>query len=192
MNNRLETKRAGELDNLASWQVFTDWYLRPRTNQTTFSDIFSDLQFKPRSWLTFDSQTRFDIDTRRFNLAQDSLTFQPNNTWNWTVGQFFLRDNPATWGTGNNLITSAMFYRLNENWGCRLAHFFDARTGTLEEQDYTIYRDLRSWTAALTFRALNNGPNGHEFAVAATFSFKAFPRFRLGDDTVNAASLVGY
>ena len=64
-------------------------------------------------------------------------------------------------------------------------------TATLQEQDYTLYRDMRSWTAALTFRTLNNQANGHEFAVAATFSFKAFPRFKQGDDTGNAASLIG-
>ena len=192
LNNLLQTKRAGVIENFVDWDVMMDWHLRPRTNETTFSDIFSDFQFKPRSWLTFNSQTRFDIDTGRFNLAQDSFTFQPNNTWNWTVGQFYLRDNTNAWGTGNDLFTSTFFYRFNQNWGTRLAHYFDARTGTLQEQDYSIYRDMRSWTAALTFRELNNQANGHEFAVAATFSFKAFPRFKQGDDTVNAASLIGY
>ncbi len=192
LRNLFETKRAGEIDTLADWQLYTDWHLRHRTNDTTFSDIFSDFTLKPRTWLTFNSQLRFDIDTGRFNLAQDSVTFTPNTRWSWTVGQFFLRENTNAWGTGDNLFTSTMFYRLNENWGTRLAHYYDARTGTLQEQDYTLYRDLRSWTAALTFRFLDNQSSGHEFAVAATFSFKAFPRFKEGQDTVNSSSLIGY
>ena len=69
---------------------------------------------------------------------------------------------------------------------------FDAITGKLQEQDYSIYRDMRSWTAALTFRVLNSVSGGQEFSVGFTFSFKAFPRFGLGHDAVNAASLIGY
>ena len=189
LNNRLQTKRDAELDDLLNWGVYTDWRLRTRTNQTTFSDIFSDLEIKPRSWLTFDSKTRYDIETGRFNLALHRITFQPNNTWSWTVGHYYLRD--GLFGTGDNLLSSILFYRFNENWGTRIAHYFDARTGNLQEQDYTIYRDLRSWTAALTFRALNSESNGHDYTVAFTFSFKSFPRFPVGRDTVNATSLIG-
>jgi hypothetical protein len=107
------------------------------------------------------------------------------------VGQYFVRDDPVL-GPGNNSFNGTFLYRLNENWAARIAENFDAKTGTLQEQDYTIYRDLRSWTAALTFRALNNQSSGQEYAVAVTFSFKAFPRLALGQDTVNPASLIGY
>ena len=191
MDNRLQTKRKGEIDDMLDWSVYMDWYLRPRSDQGTFSDIFSDLTFKPKSWLIFGSQTRYDISRNEFNLAQHRLTFQPNDTWSWTVGHFYLRDGPL-FGLGDNLITSTFFYKLNENWGAKVAHYFDARTGTLQEQDYSIYRDLRSWTAAVTFRALNNLVNGHDYTVALTFSFKALPRFGLGQDSVSKASLIGY
>ncbi|MDB6063927.1 MAG: Organic solvent tolerance protein [Pedosphaera sp.] len=190
-DNRLQTKRKGEVDNLASLGVYTDWHLRPGTRETTFSDVFSEFEFKPRSWLIFDSETRFDVNKGRFNLSQSRLTFQPNDTWSWTVGQFFLRTTPE-FGTGNDLITSTFFYRFNPNWGTRISHYFDARTGTLSEQNYSIYRDFRSWTGALTFRALNNLSSGTDYGVAFTFSFKSFPKFGLGQDTVSAASLVGY
>ena len=191
LNNILETKRNGTIDTLVNWNVLTDWHLRTRTNQTSFSDVYSELAVKPRKWLKLESLTKFDVTKDRFNLAVHSATFEPNNTWSWTVGHYFLRDDPA-FGIGNNLLTSTFFYRLNENWGTRVAHYFDARTGTLQEQDYTIYRDLRSWTAALTFRSLDSQATGHDFSVAATFSFKAFPRFHPGQDTASAASLLGY
>jgi LPS-assembly protein len=191
LNNRLQTKRDGDIVNVLNWDLDMDWRLRHDAGQTTFSDIYSDLQMKPRQWLTLESFLRYDIDSSRFNLAQDSITFQPNTTWNLSVGQFFLRDN-TVFGIGNDLFNATFFYRFNENWGARIAESFDAKSGTLEEQDYTIYRDLRSWTAALTFRALDNQTNGHDYGVALTFSFKAFPRFSLGQDTVNDATLVGY
>ena len=124
-------------------------------------------------------------------MAQDSITFQPNTIWNLTLGQFFLRDDPIL-GPGDDSFSTIFFYRLNENWGARIQENFDAKTGTWEEQDYTLYRDLRSWTAALTFRALDNVTTGHDYGVAMTFSFKAFPHYALGQDTVSAAPLVGY
>jgi lipopolysaccharide assembly outer membrane protein LptD (OstA) len=191
LNNRLQTKRGGDVVDLVYWDLDMDWRLRHDAGQTTFSDLFSTLEFRPRSWLIVESQTRYDINSGRFNLAQDSIIFQPNSTWNLSLGQYFVRDDPVL-GPGSDSFNGTFFYRLNENWGTRISENFDAKTGTLQEQDYTIYRDLRSWTAALTFRALNNQSSGQEYAVALTFSFKAFPRFALGQDTVTPASLVGY
>jgi hypothetical protein len=95
-------------------------------------------------------------------------------------------------GSGDNLITSTMFYRLNDNWGFRATHDFNAQEGRLQQQFYTLYRDLRSWTGALTFRVIDDG-NGQprDFTVAFTFSLKANPRYHLGDDTVQPYRLVG-
>ena len=90
-------------------------------------------------------------------MSLTTVTLHPNNTWSWTVGQFYLRDDfsnsPTALGEGNNLFTSTILLRLNENWGLRASHRFEARTGTMQEQAYAIYRDMRSWTAALTFAA---------------------------------------
>jgi hypothetical protein len=94
-------------------------------------------------------------------------------------------------GAGNNLVTSTLFYRLNENWGFRADHRFDARDGRMQEQSYTVYRDLRSWTAALTFRLRDNPAGPEDFGVAFTFSLKAFPRFGLGADVARPATLLG-
>jgi LPS-assembly protein len=191
IRNRIQTKRNGELDDVVDWNVVMDWHLRHREDQTTFSDIYSDLSLKPRTWLTFNSFTRYDIENGQFNLAQHDLILQPNNVWNWSVGHFYLRDGPIL-GTGENLISSIFFYKFDENWGTRIAHYFDARAGRLQEQDYSIYRDMRSWTMALTFRALDTATRGTDYGVAFTFSFKSFPKFTPGKDTVRASSLVGY
>jgi hypothetical protein len=85
-----------------------------------------------------------------------------------------------------------LYYRWNENWGTRVTHHFEARDGTLEEQQYTLYRDLRSWTSALTFRVRDRRTASTDFTVAVTFSLKAFPRYRLYDDINYPSMLVGY
>ena len=91
-------------------------------------------------------------------------------------------------GTGNNLITSRMYWRLNENWGLQLGHNFEARNGKLEEQFYTLYRDFRSWTGALTFRVNENSSGADDYAIALTFSLKAMPRFGLGGEQSHRSS----
>jgi LPS-assembly protein len=192
LRNRIQTKRNGQVDNLLSWAVYTDWRLKPLAGQTTFSDVFSDLELKPRTWLTVSSQLRYDIGQDAVNLSHSQITLRPNNTWSWGLGHYYLRNGPL-FGIGANLFTSTFYYRFNDNWGTRIAHNFDARSGTLQEQYYTLYRDLRSWTAALTFRIQDNqGTLGKDYTVAVTFSLKAFPRFGVGEDTVVPASLVGF
>jgi hypothetical protein len=84
-----------------------------------------------------------------------------------------------------------LYLRLNENWATRIAQRFEARDGTLEEQYYTIYRDLRSWTAGLTFRIRDNRSAPSDFGVAVTFSLKAFPRLGSGREREAPSLLLG-
>jgi len=148
LENKLQTKREGKVVTVVDWNVYTDWRLQYQTNQTRFSDVFSDLVFRPRSWLTLESLTRYDVEDGVWRMAFDSVTFQPNDRWSWTLAQFYLRDDnlpPLTGlGEGNSYLTSTVFYRVNENWGLRAAHRYDLRNGRMQEQGYSIYRDLRT------------------------------------------------
>jgi LPS-assembly protein len=189
LRNTLQTKRDGQLDNLLDWNVLLDWRLRPETGQQTFNDLYSDLTFRPRTWVTLESQLRYDINGGDLNLAFHQLTLTPNERWSWGVGHWYLRN--GFFGNGDNLITSTMFFRLNDNWGLRMMHDFNAENGRLQQQFYTIYRDLRSWTGALTFRLIDNGNGPKDFTVAFTFSLKAMPKTRVGGDSVHPYHLVG-
>jgi lipopolysaccharide assembly outer membrane protein LptD (OstA) len=190
LRNRIQTKRRSGLDNLLHWALYTDWRLRPRGNQGAFADVFSDLDLKPRSWLTLSSETRFDLDNRVWRAANHMATFEPSSRWSWRVGHRYLRDD-AGFGTGNNLILSSFTCRLNENWAVRVSHHFEARDGAMEEQYYTLYRDLRSWTTALTLRLRANRGGPADVSVAITFSLKAVPRFALGRERDAPSLLLG-
>lgn len=195
LRNKLQTKRDGQVVNLVNWDIYTDWRLKPRPDQTSFSDVYSDLTLRPRSWLLFESLTRYDLDRRDWRMAFHTLTFQPNTIWSWRIGHYYLRDDlrlsPTALGLGNSTVSSTLMYRLNENWGLRASHYFEGRTGKLQEQSYTVYRDLRSWTAALTFLVRDNPLGPEDYTVAFTFSLKAFPHFGLGADTGGPYSLLG-
>jgi len=195
LRNKLQTKRDGVVANLVNWEVYTDWRIKPRADQTTFSDLYSDLTLRPRSWLTFETLTRWDLEQHDWRMAFNTLTIQPNNIWSWRVGYYYLRDDvtpsPTALGLGNSTVSSTLMYRLNENWGFRASHYFEGRTGVMQEQSYTVYRDLRSWTAALSFLVRHNTTGPQDYTVAFTFSLKAFPHFGLGADTGGPYSLLG-
>jgi hypothetical protein len=196
LRNRLQTKRAGKIENFFYWDVYTDWRLDPQSGQTTFSDMFSDLLVRPRSWLLLESQMAYDMPNGQVDVAYQSFTFRPNSVWSWGLGHLYSRDDPSTsttsLGQAENAMTSLFFLRLNENWGFRMAHQYDLKEHWLQQQAYTIYRDLRSWTAALTFRYEDNRTSPNDFTVAFTFSIKAAPRFKVGGDAVSGAGLLGY
>jgi LPS-assembly protein len=195
LRNKLQTKREGQLVSLADWNVYTDWNLHPNTNQNTFSDLYSDLAVKPRSWLTLESLTRYDIAGGNWRMSLTTVSIHPNNVFTWTLGQFYLRDDlsssPTALGVGNNQFTSTLLLRLNENWAFRAAQIFDARSGTMQDQAYTVYRDLRSWTAALTLRMRNGVNSPNDFTVAFTFSLKSMPRYGRGSEVGTPIWLLG-
>jgi LPS-assembly protein len=195
LNNKFQTKRKGEVGNVVNWDLYTDWRLQPRRNQSTFADLYSDLSFKPRSWITFESLNRYDIADNHWRMAFHTITLQPNDIWSVSLGHFYLRDDPSTsptsLGPGNNLFNSTIYFRLNENWGFRTLHRFEARDGRMQEQAYSIYRDMRSWTAALTFRVRQSTVGSDDYSVAFTFSFKAFPHYGLGSDISKPYLLLG-
>ena len=194
LRNALQTKRDGQLDNLVNWNLLLDWRLDPRLGQSPLNDLYSQLVFKPRTWLAAESQLRYDLDRGDLNLALHQLTFTPNNRWSWGFGHWYLRG--ATWGGNawqeNNFINSTFFLRLSDNWGLRTTHNYNPETGRLQEQFYTLYRDLRSWTGAFTFRVVDNaGSTTPDFTIAFALSLKASPATSVGEDVVNPYRLVG-
>jgi hypothetical protein len=192
LRNKLQTRRKKDIDSLLDWALYTDWRIKPRPDQSTFADFYSDMDFKPRSWLTLTSQTRYSLDVEAWREANHYLTLQPNDIWSIALGHRYLRNEPAYGADyGNNLITSRLYYKFDENWGFRIAHHYEARDGKLEEQYYTVYRDLRSWTTALTFRVRENRDGQQDFTVAVTFSLKAFPQFGLKSDSDTPTLLLG-
>lgn len=178
--NRFQTKRVGRVVDFLDWQLFADLRLTPQHGQKTFSDVYSDLIIHPRSWISLESFTRFDVNAGRLRLAFHTITLRPNDTWAWSFGHYYLlSDNsslPTALGQGNNLFTSTILYRPTENWSFGMTHRFDARAGKLAEQQYTVYRDFRSWTGALAFRVRDSQGSSEDFTVAFTFTLKAMPR----------------
>jgi LPS-assembly protein len=198
LRNTLQTMRNGQLDNLLDWNLMLDWNLTPNGQgndlflqpQQTFDDLYSDLVFKPRTWISLQSVLRYDINSDHLNMAFHQVVLTPSDRWSVALGDWYLH--PGFVDSGDDVITSALFYRLNDNWGVRAQHYFNANTGKLQEQYYSLYRDMRSWTAALTFRLIDNGGGQPlDWGFAFSISLKADPRYKVGEDTVAPYEMLG-
>jgi lipopolysaccharide assembly outer membrane protein LptD (OstA) len=200
LRNTLQTKRDGKLDNLLDWNLAVDWRLTPASTAMNldepfspsqrFSDLYSDLAFKPRSWIVLDSKLREDVANGDLNFAFDQLTFAPGERWSWGIGYWYLRDGFDGFSPSVNFITSTAYYRLDDNYGFRMEHDFNVADGRLQQQLYTVYRDLRSWTGALTLRVINNDTGPTDVTIGVTFSLKAMPNRQLGQDTADPDHLL--
>jgi hypothetical protein len=168
--------------------VFTDWRLDREPGQETWNDLWSEFKIKPRAWLAFDAMNRFDLRNGEMRLAYHALTLQPNTRWHWRGAYLYLRDDLApaatAWGPGEESAVSTFYFRLNENWGARLSHYYDLRAHELREHGYALYRDFRSWTGALALRIRENRFGRTEYTIGFNLSLKALPRYDVGEDTV--------
>jgi len=196
LRNKLQTKRQDGIEDVVNLAVYTDWDLDP-TNHP-FSDLYSDLEIRPRTWLTFNSSTRYDLADSRWRQAIERVFLQPTTALSLSVGYYYLMNNDPELQTyrgqnipGNNLIDFSLYYRLNENWGARISERFEAQNGVMEQQIYSLYRDLHSWTAALNFRVSQGAGQPSDFSVVLTFSLKAFPRYKLNSDSDQPSHLFG-
>jgi hypothetical protein len=69
---------------------------------------------------------------------------------------------------------------------------FEAKTGTMQAQYYTLSRDFRSWVGALTVRLQDNGVNGLNWTVGVGFQLKAAARSGALDSDFGPNRLMGY
>ncbi len=193
LRNILQTQRAGQLQDLVNWNLLMDWRLQPGPGQSALNDLYSEFSFRPRTWLTFESQVRYDVLGGNLNLAFHQLTFTPNNRWSWGLAHWYLR--AGAWGNGvwqqSDYLSSTLFYRVNDNWGVRIQHNFDATSGRLQSQFYSLYRDMRSWTASLTVYVENNLGTPVDYGLSYQLSLKASPSSAVGADSVSAYPLLG-
>jgi LPS-assembly protein len=193
LRNTLQTRRDGVLDKLVDWNLQLDWRLNPKPGQNTLNDLYSSFAFKPRTWLTAESETRYDINGGNLNMSFQQLTFAPSDRWSWGLGYWYLRG--GTWGnstwTENQTVTSSFYVRVGDNWGARVTQNYNVVIERLQDQQFTIYRDLRSWTSALTLRVANNEGGPADVTVAVMFSLKASPSMQMGEDVANRYRLVG-
>jgi hypothetical protein len=132
------------------------------------------LRFTPLPWATLIINSQLPAFDKGFTEVNTNIAVQPVANVQLSIGHRYLNQNPFF--NNSNLFVAGAYYRVNDNWGVGVQEQYEAATQTLEEQRYSVYRDLTSWVASFGAVIRDNG-GVKEYGVLLTFTLKAFPKF---------------
>jgi len=174
VRNRLETRRD---DTTMTWfelDTFFDVNFVNPYNRTDYSNFFNNIRFTPVPWVSFSVNSQVPAFSKGFTEVNTTASVQPLANLQLNFGHRYLNDNPFF--DNSSLFLVGGYYRINDNWSIGAQEQYEAATSTLEEQRYSIYRDLSSWVASVGGVIRDN--NGvKEYGLLFTITLKAFPKF---------------
>lgn len=110
-----------------------------------FNDVFIDAEFRPIEWCKLDFEIYWRLDPNRLDEWNTDFYIYQSDVVSWAVGQRYLVDDSNLWSTEFNI-------QLNDNWAARTFMRFETADGTFEEGEWSLFRDLHEWEAAVTVR----------------------------------------
>jgi LPS-assembly protein len=174
VRNRLETRRDDRTITWLELDTFFDVNFDNPYNRTDYSNFFNNLRFTPLPWVSFSVNSQVPAFAEGFTEVNTIATVQPMANLQLSVGHRYLNDNPFF--LDSSLFLVGGYYRINDNWGVGVQEQYEATTGLLEQQRYSIYRDLSSWVASLG-GVIRDNKGVKEYGVLFTLTLKAFPKF---------------
>src|SRR5206468_10646391 len=103
----------------------------------------NNIRFAPLPWATFTVNSQVPAFDKGFTEVNTSLSVQPMANLQLSVSHRYLNDNPSF--LDSSLFVVGGYYRLNDNWGFGVQEIYEEATGVLEQQRYSVYRDLTNW-----------------------------------------------
>jgi LPS-assembly protein len=174
VRNRLETRRDDATMTWFELDSFFDVNFENPYDRTDYSNFFNNIRFTPLPWMSFTVNSQVPAFAKGFTEVDTTARVQPLANLELDVGHRYLNDNPFF--DSSSLFVVGGYYRLNDNWGVGVQEQYEAATSTLEEQRYSIYRDLTSWVASIG-GVIRDNAGVKEYGVLFTVTLKAFPKF---------------
>ena len=174
MRNRLQTRRDDGTINWLELETFFDVNFDNPYNKSGYSNVYNNLRFNPVPWVSLALNSQLPLLANGFTEINTAVRFQPTAAVSFIFGHRFLNENPFF--ENSSLYTFGAYARINDHWGIGGAARYEAISNVVEEQRYTVYRDLTSWVASLGAVVRNNG-GVKEYGVLLNFTLKALPKF---------------
>jgi LPS-assembly protein len=174
VRNRLLTRRD---DATVSWmdiETYFDVNFDNPFDETQYSNLFNRLSFTPVPWMAFGVSSQVPVFEKGFTEVNTNVSVQPIPNLQVSFGHRYL--NSAPFFDNSSLYVLGGYYRIDDNWGFGFSEQYEGTTGVLEQQRYSIYRDLTSWVASVGAIIRDNG-GVKEYGVLLTFTLKALPKF---------------
>ena len=187
--NKIQTKRDGVNYDLLTIETYADDDLernfsaatpadtgRPTTPLSTFSDLFNNITFNESQQLSFQSLTAAAIAPGAYNQFTNDLNWHPDPSLQLTIGDAYINHSPIFGDSNEGFLQ--LFYRINEHWQFSGTEQFEATTGRLQLQQYTVYRDMDAWQLAMTYSDSELNNQG-DHSVYFSLTLKAFPKYSI-------------
>lgn len=173
VRNRLQTRRD---DLTVSWldlETYCDVNIDNPYDRTPYSNLFNKLRFTPLPWASLVVSSQVPAFDKGFTEVNTNIIFQPVANLQVTAGHRYLNSDPFF--KNSSLFVVGGYYRVDDNWGVGVQEQYEATSNILEQQRYSVYRDLTSWVASFGAVIRDNG-GVKEYGVLLTFTLKAFPK----------------
>jgi LPS-assembly protein len=174
VRNRLLTRRDDATVGWFGIDTFMEVNFDNPFDKTQYSNLFNRIGFAPLPWATFEILSQVPVFEKGFTEVNTSVTLQPIANLQVSFSHRYLNSNPFF--DNSSLYVFGGYYRINDNWGIGVSEQYEGITGVLEQQRYSIYRDLTSWVASVGAIIRDNG-GVKEYGVLLTFTLKALPKF---------------
>jgi hypothetical protein len=138
-----------------------------------FKNVDLQLELSPYPWMFMLAKTT--VNTKICAIESSSVDFTASQGDEWSVGIGHRYESIES--GKSNLLTYDVSYRINPKWKVRAYGRYDSIHSILEEQEYTVYRDLHCWIAELTY-GLRENPRDQTIWFA--LRLKAFPEMPIG------------
>ncbi|PYK05303.1 MAG: hypothetical protein DME67_05610 [Verrucomicrobia bacterium] len=174
VRNRLETRRDDKTMTWFELDSFFDVNFDNPYDRTDYSNFFNNIRFTPLPWVSLSVNSQVPAFSKGFTEVNTLASVQPLANLQLSVGHRYLNDNPFF--LNSSLFLVGGYYRIDDNWGIGAQEQYEATTSTLEEQRYSIYRDLSSWVASFG-GVIRDNKGVKEYGILFTVTLKAFPKF---------------
>jgi LPS-assembly protein len=174
VRNRLETRRDDRTITWFELDTFVDANFDNPYDRTDYSNLFNNIRFTPLPWVSFSVNSQVPAFDVGFTEVDTVANVQPLANLQLMVAHRYLNGNPFF--QDSSLFVVGGYYRINDNWGIGVQEQYEAATDTLQQQRYSIYRDLSSWVASFG-GVIRDNKGVKEYGVLFTITLKAFPKF---------------
>jgi LPS-assembly protein len=173
LENKLQTKRNGQVVDLLRALVTTTFGLRATTGHRGFNPYDAQIDFHPTNWLTFHNDDEYDFHAGHVNSANFDAEVSVKN-WSISLGSRYTRDE-------GDQATTEFDYIINPKWKFKIYNSFPlskAQNGNLSaasQNEYVLTRDMHEWEMDLAL----DEQQGHGSTFYILFRLKASPGMKL-------------
>ena len=170
VRNKLQTKRHRRTWDLVDLNVYVDFFpdldeYDDMEDDRHFSDVVFDLEIFPSRNFKIELDSKVDTYDNEITTFNTQLSFYESDMYGINFEYRYRADE-------SNLFATEGYLQFNHEYAAKAYLRYEEETGELEEAEVTLFKDLRTWVGALSFRHREDEEDNQ---VWLTFYLKALP-----------------